>query len=182
MTTNANDTLNRSPNLQSSEALVNTAGAQRDEVLSFHLADEEYAVDILRVQEIRGWGKVTRIPRMPDYVQGVLNLRGAVVPVIDLRLRFGLESIAYGPTTVIIIVSVNGEEKNRDMGIVVDAVSDVYALEPNELKPAPEFGSTLQDHFLKGLISKEEKMIIVLDIDRILNSDELAVLEDKAGH
>lgn len=180
MNTTTSDTLNKNISAPSGETLISNAGSQRDEVLSFQLADEEYAVDILRVQEIRGWGKVTRIPRMPSYVQGVLNLRGAVVPVIDLRLRFGLEPADYGPTTVIIIVNVHSGDKDRDMGIVVDAVSDVYALESDELKPAPEFGTSLHGHFLKGLITKEENMIIVLDIDRILNSDELTILDESS--
>ena len=155
-----------------------SSSSQRDEVLSFYLAEEEYALDILRVQEIRGWGNITRIPRMPEYVKGVLNLRGAIVPVIDLRLRFKLETIEYGPTTVIIIVTVYTENKVRDMGIVVDAVSDVYALDSNEIKPPPEFGGNIEGCFLKGLITKEDNMIIVLDIDRVLNSEELSNLED----
>lgn len=162
---------------QESHTSANPA-EQHDEVLSFYLAEEEYAIDILRVQEIRGWGNVTRIPRMPDYVKGVLNLRGSVVPVIDLRLRFGLQPIEYGPTTVIIIVTIYANQKKRDMGVVVDAVSDVYSLSSDEIKPPPEFGGNVDGCFLKGLITKEEQMIIVLDIDRILNSGELAVIHD----
>lgn len=163
-------------NKKPDSALTDAATSQRDEILSFHLAEEEYAVDILRVQEIRGWGNITPIPRMPDYVKGVINLRGAVVPVIDLRLRFGLQPIEYGPTTVIIIVAVFAEQKKRDMGIVVDAVSDVYALESDEIKPPPDFGNNVEGSFLRGLITKDERMIIVLDIDRVLNSGELALL------
>lgn len=163
---------------QTDNTLSETMGDQHEKVLSFQLADEEYAVDILRVQEIRGWGSVTRIPRMPDYIKGVLNLRGAVVPVIDLRLRFGLPAIEYGPTTVIIIVTVITEQKKRDMGIVVDAVSDVYTIGEDEMKPPPEFGGALQGSFLKGLITKEDYMIIVLDIDRVLDSDQLTLLQE----
>jgi len=172
------DALFNDINTQQDQSSSGNSTGQRDEVLSFYLAEEEYAIDILRVQEIRGWGNVTRIPRMPDYVKGVLNLRGSVVPVIDLRLRFGLESIEYGPTTVIIIVTIYTNQKKRDMGVVVDAVSDVYALSSDEIKPPPEFGGNVDGCFLKGLITKEEQMIIVLDIDRILNSGELALIQD----
>lgn len=149
--------------------------------LTFVLATEEYAVDILRVQEIKGWNKVTPIPNTPDYICGVINLRGTIVPIIDLRLRFGLERLEYGVMTVVVVVKViapNGKE--RIMGVVVDAVSDVYDVTESEIKPPPDFGSVISIEFIKGLATVGEKMVIVLDIDKLLNSDELAIVEQVA--
>jgi len=140
------------------------------EVLSFRIDDVEYAIDILRVQEIRGWTSVTRIPRMPDFVRGVLNLRGAVVPVIDLRLRFAMAERAYDDTTVIIIINVEQEGHKRDIGMVVDAVSDVFSYTRDELRPAPEIGTSVAQHFIGGIISREERMVIMLDIDEVLDA------------
>ncbi|MEE4384274.1 MAG: chemotaxis protein CheW [Pseudomonadales bacterium] len=150
------------------------ATGPRQELLSFRIEEEEYAVDILRVREIRGWGPVTRIPRMPDYVRGVLNLRGAIVPVIDLRMRFGLEPLEYGPTTVVVILHVEAEDRVQDIGVVVDAVSDVYAVDPGRIQPPPEFGTHLDAGFLKGLISQNDHLIIVVDVDRVLDTRTLA--------
>jgi purine-binding chemotaxis protein CheW len=146
--------------------------------LTFVLATEEYAVDILRVQEIKGWNKVTPIPNTPEYICGVINLRGTIVPIIDLRLRFGLERQAYGPMTVVVVLKViSANNKERTMGIVVDAVSDVYDVIETDIKPPPDFGSVISTEFVKGLATVGEKMVIVLDIDRLLNSNELAIIE-----
>jgi purine-binding chemotaxis protein CheW len=150
---------------------------ERQELLSFQIAEEEYAVDILRVREIRGWGPVTRIPRMPDYVKGVLNLRGAIVPVIDLRMRFGLPPIEYGATTVVVILHVESVDRVQDVGIVVDAVSDVYAVSPDDIRPPPEFGTHLESGFLRGLISQDDRLVIVIDIDHVLDTRDLASLD-----
>ena len=145
--------------------------------LTFVLATEEYAVDILRVQEIKGWNKPTPIPNTPEHLCGVINLRGTIVPIIDLRLRFGLERLPYGQMTVIVVVRVLSGNKERIMGIVVDAVSDVYDINEAEVKSTPEFGSVINIEFVKGLANISEKMIIILEIDALLNSDELAILE-----
>lgn len=145
--------------------------------LTFVLATEEYAVDILRVQEIKGWNKPTPIPNTPEYLCGVINLRGTIVPIIDLRLRFGLERLPYGQMTVIVVVRVVSGNKERIMGIVVDAVSDVYDINETEIKSTPEFGSVINIEFVKGLANVCEKMIIILEIDALLNSDELAIIE-----
>lgn len=145
--------------------------------LTFVLATEEYAVDILRVQEIRSWTKVTQIPNTPDYICGVVNLRGTIVPIIDLRLRFDLTQMEYGTTTVIVVVKVLSGNQERIMGVVVDAVSDVYDIEEDAIKPAPEFGSVISTEFIRGLITVDEKMVIVLDIDGLLNSAELAIVD-----
>jgi purine-binding chemotaxis protein CheW len=141
--------------------------------LTFMLAGEEYGVDILRVQEIRGWDTATQIPNTPEYIKGIMNLRGSIVPIIDLRSRFRLDDVAYGKTTVVIVLKVKGAEKDRTMGIVVDAVSDVYTVDTDNLKTAPDFGSSIGTEFLKGLATVDDKMIIILDIDNLLNNHEL---------
>ncbi len=148
-----------------------------EQYLTFMLAGEEYGVDILRVQEIKGWDSATRIPNTPDYVQGVINLRGTIVPIIDLRMRFALEKLEYGPTTVVVVLKVESGSKNRTMGIVVDGVSDVYSVTADELKPTPDFGDDVNAEFVKGLATIDDKMVIMLDIDKLLNSRELSVLD-----
>lgn len=144
-----------------------------DQYLTFMLAGEEYGVDILRVQEIKGWDKATPLPTTPDYVRGVMNLRGTIVPIIDLRCRFNMEEIAYGPTTVVIVLKVEGEGRDRIMGIVVDAVSDVYAVPAEELRPSPDFGGNVQMEFVRGLATVDEKMVVILNIDKLLKADEM---------
>ena len=144
-----------------------------NQYLSFILAGEEYGIDILRVQEIKGWNSVTPIPNTPKYLKGVINLRGTIVPIIDLRERFNLETIPYGATTVVIVLRVESEKGSRIMGIVVDAVSEVYNIAANDLKAAPDFGQAISTDFVKGLATVDEKMVIVLDIDHLLNSSVL---------
>jgi len=142
-----------------------------DQYLTFIMENEEYGVDILRVQEIRGWDTVTTIPNTPDYIKGVMNLRGTIVPIIDLRERFGLTSIEYSATTVVIVLKVIGDnDSERIMGIVVDAVSDVYNVNQAEIKEPPDFGSVVSIDFVKGLATVSDKMIIILNIDRMLNT------------
>lgn len=138
--------------------------------LTFIVQDEEYGVDILRVQEIKGWGAVTPIPNTPRYIKGVINLRGMIVPIIDLRLRFGLENAAYGPLTVVIVLKTIANDRERVMGMVVDAVSDVYNISEEHMKPPPDFGNAACVDYVKGLATVDEKMVIVLDIDRLLTS------------
>ncbi len=163
--------------LEASEAPA--PGAGENQYLTFIMADEEYGVDILRVQEIRGWDTVTAIPNTPDYLRGVINLRGSVVPIIDLRLRFGLPPLEYGPTTVVIVLKVLHEGGERVMGIVVDAVSDVHTLPAEQMKPPPDMGGGPVDlDFIAGLALVGARMIVVLDIDRLLNSGELAPPEE----
>ncbi len=147
--------------------------AEADQYLTFIMADEEYGVDILRVQEIRGWEHVTPVPNTPKYIKGVINLRGTIVPLVDLRERFGVESIEYGPTTVVIVLKVISEDAERIMGIVIDAVADVYNIDEEKIKPAPDFGSVVSIEYVRGLASINEKMLIVLDIDKLLGSDQL---------
>jgi len=155
------------------DAAMAAAEAQNREFLVFSLGDEEYAIDILKVQEIRGYENVTRIANAPAFIKGVTNLRGVIVPIVDLRIKFHLERVEYGGQTVVIVVNV-GE---RIVGIVVDGVSDVMTLTPEQIKPAPEFGVTLSSDFLSGLGSLEDRMLVLVDIDRLLTSDEMALVE-----
>ena len=142
------------------------------EVLVFVLGKEEYGVDILKVQEIRGYEKVTPIPAAPAYLKGVVNLRGIIVPVIDLRIKFGLADPKYDSFTVVIILRL----ASRVIGMVVDGVSDVVALAPSEVKPAPQLGSLVDSSFLAGLATQGERMVLLLDIERFLSSAELNLL------
>ncbi|MCG6656211.1 chemotaxis protein CheW [Halomonas campisalis] len=158
---------------QTPEAAMAAAEAHNREFLVFSLGDEEYAVDILKVQEIRGYENVTRIANAPDFIKGVTNLRGVIVPIVDLRIKFHLDKVEYGGQTVVIVVNV----EDRVVGIVVDGVSDVMTLSPDQIKPAPEFGVTLSSDFLSGLGSLEDRMLVIVDIDKLLTSDEMALVE-----
>lgn len=144
-----------------------------DQYLTFILAGEEYAIDILRVQEIKGWNKITSLPGTPDYLQGVINLRGTIVPIVDLRIRFNMPTIVYGPTTVVIVLKVLGDEHDRIMGIIVDAVSDVHNLQHDAIKPAPEVNTTVDNRFVSGLTTINDKMVVLMDIDALLNSSDM---------
>lgn len=147
--------------------------AHSREFLVFSLGDEEYAIDILKVQEIRGYENVTRIANAPDFIKGVTNLRGVIVPIVDLRIKFHLDNVEYGGQTVVIVVNVG----DRVVGIVVDGVSDVMTLTPDQIKPAPEFGVTLSSDYLSGLGSLEDRMLVLVDIDKLLTSDEMALVD-----
>lgn len=147
-----------------------TADLRSDQYLTFILAGEEYGVNILRVQEIKGWNGVTAIPNTPDYVQGVVNLRGTIVPIVDLRRCFGIKTVDYDKTTVVIMLKVAGQRGERTMGFVVDAVSDVYDVSPEERRPAPDFGTAAQAGFVTGLATVADKMVILLDIDRLVET------------
>jgi purine-binding chemotaxis protein CheW len=157
------------------DGLVETLGM--NQYLTFLLAGEEYGLDILCVQEIKGWDTVAAIPNTPVYIKGVFNLRGTIVPIIDLRERFGLEKLEYGPTTVVIILKAQSDNRTRIMGMVVDAVSDVCNLAADQIKPPPEFGSSIDTQFVKGLATVDQKLVILLDMDLLLNSGELAILD-----
>ena len=146
---------------------------QADQYLTFIMASEEYGVDILSVQEIRGWESVTPIPNSPPHVKGVINLRGTIVPIVDLRQRFGLKNVEYGPLTVVIVLKVATAKGSRIMGIVVDAVSDVYSLSAEEMKSAPDLGDHVNTLYIKGLVNVNNKMVILLDINELLGSDSI---------
>jgi purine-binding chemotaxis protein CheW len=145
----------------------------QSQYLTVNLAHEEYGIDILSVREIRGWTPVTRIPQSPHYVLGVLNLRGAIVPVIDMRLRFGLAREEYNATTVTVIVTVAG----RQFGVVVDAVSDVIDVAGDAMRPVPDMGTTVDTEYLKGLTAVGERMVLLLDADKLLQPQDAQMLE-----
>lgn len=147
------------------------AEGKTEQYLTFFLNGQEYGVDILRVQEIKGWDTVTEIPNTPSYIKGVINLRGSIVPIIDLRERFALPAIPYGPTTVVVVLRVVRGDRSRIMGLVVDAVSDVYSVSSGGTSPPPDLGGVIDVTFVKGLATVDKKMVIVLDIDRLLNSE-----------
>lgn len=142
-----------------------------DQFLTFMLAGEEYGVDILRVQEIKGWENATEIPNTPEYIKGVMNLRGTIVPIVDLRSRFELEQIEYSNTTVVIVLKTKTNDNEKTIGFVVDAVSDVYNVNEEQLKPSPDFGNAVSTEFVKGLATVDEKMVILLDIDHLIDAD-----------
>lgn len=137
--------------------------------LTFMMANEEYGVDILTVQEIRGWEEITEIPNSPNYVKGAINLRGTIVPIIDLRARFGLQQVDYSSVTVVIVVKVELESGDKIMGIVVDAVSDVYSISEADARDVPDVTNTDNTEFVHGLVNVGEKMVVLLDLERVLN-------------
>jgi purine-binding chemotaxis protein CheW len=147
------------------------------EVLVFVLGAEEYGVDILKVQEIRGYEKVTPIPSAPEYLKGVVNLRGTIVPVIDMRVKFGMREPRYDAFTVVIILRL----AHRVIGIVVDAVSDVVALTQDEVKAAPQLGTVVDSSFIAGLATQNERMVLLLDIEKLLSTGELNLLNQVAA-
>lgn len=150
---------------------MDVVGVGGGQYLTFMLNGEEYGVEILKVQEIKGWDSVTPIPNTPEYVLGVLNLRGAVVPIIDLRMRFAMSDVEYGPTTVIIVVKMMSEQQERTVGLVVDAVADVYRLEDNEVQAPPEAGDSVSTEYVRGLANVQGKLVILLEIDRLIDFD-----------
>lgn len=144
--------------------------------MTFTLGSEEYGIDILKVQEIRGYDAVTKIANSPEFIKGVINLRGIIVPIVDMRIKFNLGNVTYNELTVVIILNV----ANRVVGIVVDGVSDVIALTAEQLKPSPEFSSTLDTQYITGLGTVDERMIIVVDIEKLLTSRDMELVEAAA--
>ncbi|MGA7118910.1 MAG: chemotaxis protein CheW [Polyangiaceae bacterium] len=148
---------------------VGRESQESTQYLSFSLAGEEYAVEILRVQEIRGICPITPLPQTPSHVRGVMNLRGAVVPVIDLRLALGLPETAYGKFTVIVVLSVRG----RTIGFVVDSVSDVLSLDASSMEGAPDLGSRIDENLVRGIARTQDRFVMLLDVERVSGVDAL---------
>lgn len=153
------------------------AGGDSRELLTFTLGNEEYGIDILKVQEIRGYDAVTTIANTPDFIKGVINLRGIIVPIVDMRIKFRLGKVEYDQFTVVIILNV----ADRVVGIVVDGVSDVIALTADQLKPAPEFSAGLDTQYIMGLGTVDERMIIVMDIEKLMTSRDMELVEMAAA-
>lgn len=156
---------------QTTAALESEESGFAQELLTFTLGAEEYAIDILKVQEIRGYEEPTRIANSPPFIKGVVNLRGTIVPIVDMRLRFGCSSAEYNSFTVVIILNV----KNRVVGVVVDSVSDVLEMPSEAVKPAPEIHSAVDAKFIMGIGNVAERMLILLDIESLISSPELGL-------
>lgn len=157
--------IDRSLENQQDDSEINT---NIDQYLSFTLGAEEYGVDILRVQEIRSWEPVSRIPNAPSYEKGVVNLRGSIVPIIDLRERFQLGFSRYGATTVVVVLQAIHNNNTRVMGVVVDSVSDVINVDKKSIQTAPKFGAKVSTEFITGLASIKGRMVMLLDVDKLL--------------
>lgn len=143
------------------------------QVLVFDLGEEEYGVDILKVQEIRGYGDVTRIANVPDFIKGVTNLRGSIIPIVDLRIKFKLGEARYDEQTVVVVLNI----ESRIVGIVVDAVSDVLSLSADQVKQAPDFGGDVSAEFVQALATVDDRMLILIDIEKMMSSREMAIVE-----
>ncbi len=153
---------------------MNKNEVETHEYLGFLLGNEEYAIDILRVKEIRGYTEPTTIADAPPFVKGVINLRGNIVPIVDLRMRFGLENITYTPFTVVIVLNIMA----RTLGIVVDNVSDVFCLGAQDIRPAPDFSGIFHSRYIQGLANVGDKMLIVTDIEALMASSEMALFDE----
>lgn len=168
---------------ESNTAMLDMAGKKNStdpgarEFLAFKLGKEEYGIDILKVQEIRGYEAVTRIANAPEFIKGVVNLRGIIVPIVDMRIKFDLGDPSYDQFTVVIILTIAG----RIVGMVVDSVSDVTTLSPEQIRPAPEMGSAFNTDYLIGLGTLEERMLILVDIDTLMSSSEMGLIDQLAA-
>lgn len=153
------------------------AAADSGQYLTLRLGKEEYAIDILRVQEIRSYEEPTRMVNAPSFIKGVVNLRGVIVPIVDLRMKLNLEQVEYNDFTVVIILNVRGTV----IGAVVDSVSDVVTLSADMIKPAPQFDTTLDARFITGLANVGERMLIVLNIEAMMSNAEMGMLAAAMG-
>lgn len=158
--------------LQQVDESLEDVGAKTEQYLSFILNGEEYGVEILRVQEIKGWEHVTPIPNTPDHLCGVLNLRGTIVPVVNLRCRFDMPLKEFAPTTVVIVLKVEGATQ-RTVGIVVDAVSDAHNIVPSDIRATPDFGSQVDTDFINGVVPIGDEMMMILNVDSLLSVEAL---------
>ena len=166
--------------IDSAFVAIDNEDTQKDKYLTFHLAGEDYGIEIRFVIEIIGIQKITEVPDMPDFIRGVINLRGKVIPVIDLRLRFGMPQAEYTDRTCIIVVDVTTSAGELQMGIVVDSVSEVLNIKPEEIDPTPSFGTNLQTEYIMGMAKMDAGVKILLDINQVLNQDETELLRKVA--
>jgi len=155
---------------------VNTSGSAGGEYLTFTLGKEEYGMDILKVQEIRGYDAVTAIANTPAFIKGVINLRGIIVPIVDLRIKFNLGNVDYNELTVVIILSLS----NRVVGVVVDSVSDVLTLTPDQIKKAPSLSTSLDTRYIVGMGTVDQRMLILVDIERLMTSRDMELVDEVA--
>ncbi len=169
-----------SDEIQAISQAVGTASHREGKYLTFFLAEEEYGIGILKIKEIIGMMPITTVPRTPEFVKGVINLRGKVIPVIDLRLRFAMEEINYSERTCIIVVEIGEQVGTVQIGIVVDAVSEVLNIKSDEIADTPTFGSKLDTDYILGMAKMEGGVKILLDIDTVLNDQEVTLLQKVA--
>jgi purine-binding chemotaxis protein CheW len=169
------DIVNNAANSKTASTKTRNAAG---EYLTFVLGDEQYGLEILKVQEIRGYDAVTQIANTPDFIKGVVNLRGKIVPIVDLRIKFHLGKVEYDEFTVVIILNLNG----RVVGIVVDGVSDVMALKEDQIRDVPSLVSNIDTKYIVGLASVETQMFILVDIEQLMSSQEMALIDNVAVH
>jgi len=153
---------------------ANTSGTAGGEFLTFTLGAEEYGMDILKVQEIRGYDAVTAIANTPAFIKGVINLRGIIVPIVDLRIKFNLGNITYNELTVVIILNLS----SRVVGVVVDSVSDVLTLTPEQIKAAPTLSTALDTRYIMGLGTIDQRMLILVDIEKLMSSRDMELVDE----
>ena len=158
--------------MHSTAAAIADNHAADNEFLAFTLGQEEYGAQILKVQELRGYEQPTHIANAPDYIKGVVNLRGMIVPIVDMRIKFNVGNPTYDAFTVVIVLNING----HTIGMVVDSVSDVVTLTPDQIKAAPDLGASVAAEYLQGLGTVGERMLILLDIDKLLSSEDMGLL------
>jgi purine-binding chemotaxis protein CheW len=168
-----NDTALQAQSSTSPKGQAMAATTSLREFLAFKLGAEEYGIDILRVQEIRSYEEPTRIANAPAFIKGVVNLRGVIVPIVDMRLRFNLESVNYDSFTVVIVLNIG----HRVVGMVVDAVSDVITLTPEQLRPVPEFSSAIASDHLLAIGAVDQRMLILVDIEKLMSSADMGLIE-----
>ena len=154
-----------------------TKTGETNEYLTFVLGDESYGIEILKVQEIRGYDAVTKIANTPDFIKGVVNLRGLIVPIVDLRIKFNLTNVVYNELTVVIILSLGG----RVVGMVVDGVSDVMNLNSSQISNVPDIVASIDTKYITGLATVDEKMFILVDIEQLMNSQEMELIQNTAA-
>lgn len=146
--------------------------------LTFKLAEEVFGVDVVQVREILDYIKITKVPQTPDFMCGVINLRGSVVPVVDMRLKFGMDKTEITVNTCIVVMEVNMDGETSILGALVDSVQEVFELEPKDIEPAPKIGTKLNTEFIKGMGKRDERFIIILNIDKVLSADELRMINE----
>lgn len=155
----------------------NTMLNETKQYLTFKLTDEVFGVDVAQVREILDYVKITKVPQTPDFMCGVINLRGSVVPVVDMNLKFGMAKSERTVNTCIVVVEVIFNEEKSVLGALVDSVQEVFEIEPQNIEPAPKIGTKLKTEFIKGMGKRDEKFIIILDIDKVFSSEELEIVQ-----
>jgi purine-binding chemotaxis protein CheW len=163
------------------EAALGLAAEEQNQYLTFQLGGEMFAIGILNIKEIIEYGSLTEVPMMPEFIRGVINLRGAVVPVVDLAARFGRKRTEVTRRTCIVIIEVETDDEKHDVGLVVDSVSEVLEIAAGEIEPAPSFGTKIRADFIHGMGKVNGKFVIILSVNNVLSLDDLAMLENTAG-